>query len=867
MHDDTPLVKFSITHWRQLLRGLSRVARWRPFRKWYAIGAVIVLGATAVFWSVLGARLQLHNADQLSDPYLFTSWNTFHNAQFPAAHTMLLKWPIFWLLAWVGVTPLSVTLATVGLVLVTLAVVVYAMYRIDRRPLVFGTVCLGLALALLLVPAQPYAGGILPVNMAMLTTRNVEYAVYLGALMLFASATRLRSLRFVFGTLLLAVLFASDKLFLSLSLGGALLALLCYALFSNWSLTSFAARWLAASIMGALGATVILTTISATHATYLVGSSSPYGLVHGPQGIVLGVAYAVLGFLTNIGANPVYDNTILGHLPHDLWRAAWNLGSVAYVVAAGILVYALVLTWQVVRPTVRAVPRRVRVPKAILLALALVWSTVAALGVFVVSDHYYAVDARYLAIGLFALAVVVSVRLRTIRWHWAEDLLVIACALLVTIALATLTALHAYRGQTAVYANITQRNNLISTALGRHRVDLLVGDYWRVLPVKFASHNQLTVLPLGNCTQPVTTLTSRAWQPDLTKHRFAYLVTMDGGLTGFPQCSLQQITARYGRPNATQIIAGTVAKPTEALLFYDAGSQPSGVASPPATSISPLLPIAPDQLTKTNCNAPTILNVVAHQDDDLLFLSPDLQHQIHDGDCVRTVYLTAGDAGLDRLYWLSRQLGAENAYSNMLGKDQVWDQQTVEIGWHEYVTIATPHDSSQVSLIFINLPDGNLSGKGFAGTDWQSLTKLYNHDLPRLRTVDGQSTYTNDQLVSALATIMDIYQPAEIHTQGDPSDGPHRDHADHIAAGQFTSLAATQYDQRHFGDALTIPITEYIGYPIQDYDANLSEDDIRQKAAAFFAYGQHDGGVCLSMAACNDATYGLYLQRQYRLGE
>jgi hypothetical protein len=677
MQDSSPLAELSAKLWHRLLHALSRATRWRPFRRWYAISAVLVLGGTAVFWSVLGARLQTHNADQLSDPYLFTSWHTFHEGLFPAAHTMLLKWPLFWLLAWAGVTPLSITLATVGLVLLTLAMLVYILYRIDRRPLVFGTVCLGLALALLLVPAQPYAGGILPVNMAMLTTRNLEYAVYLVALGLFATAVRLRSLRFVFGVILLAVLFASDKLFLSLSLGGALLALLCYALFSNWSLTAFAARWLVASIVGALGATAILAVIAATHLTHLVGGSTPYGLTHGTQGVVLGVAYAVSGFLTNAGANPVYDNTVLGHLPQDLWRAAWNLNSVAYVVAAGLLVYALVLAWQLLRPTLRPETRRVRPPRATLLALALVWSTAAAAAVFVASDHYYPVDARYLAISLFAVVITASVRLRTLRWRWAEDLLVIACALLVTIALASLTALHVHRGQWATTANINQRNDVVAAVLHRHKVDLLVGDYWRVLPIRLASHNKLHVLPLGTCTQPISTLTSRAWQPDLTKQRFAYLVTLDGSLTNFPRCSLEQITAQYGRPNATQIIAGTVAKPAEALLFYDSGSQPTPIVTAPAPSISPLLPVAPDQLTKTDCAAPTILNVVAHEDDDLLFLSPDLQHQIHAGNCIRTIYLTAGDAGFDRLYWLGRQLGAESAYSNMLGKEEVWDQQTL----------------------------------------------------------------------------------------------------------------------------------------------------------------------------------------------
>jgi hypothetical protein len=39
------------------------------------------------------------------------------------------------------------------------------------------------------------------------------------------------------------------------------------------------------------------------------------------------------------------------------------------------------------------------------------------------------------------------------------------------------------------------------------------------------------------------------------------------------------------------------------------------------------------------------LDVVAHEDDDLLFMNPDIQHDIRAGVCVTTVFLTAGDDG------------------------------------------------------------------------------------------------------------------------------------------------------------------------------------------------------------------------------
>ena len=862
--DASPLVLFGKTSWRWFVRLLARAARSASFRRNYALTAVGVLFASTLLWAILGARLQVHNADQLSDPYLFSSWATFQGASFPGSHTFLLKWPIFWLVSVFGVSSTSLLVATVAVVLVTVATLTAILYKIDRRPLVFGTVCLGLSLALLLIPAQPYAGGILPVNMAMLTTRNLEYAVYLVSLALFARARRLRSKGFLLGVALLALLIASDKLFLSLSVGGSLVALLVYALFSNWSVTAFMVRWLVGSIGATLGSVALLLSISAVRLTHLTSSvvATPYGVLQSGKSVVLGVAYAILGFLTNAGANPAYDNTVLGQLPGSMAHRLWSVTGLVYLVTASLLLYALVAVWRVVHPTLRTVHSHVRLPAAHLLALALIWSTVAACAVFVVTNHYYAVDARYLTIGFFALVVSLAVWLRRLDWQRPESLLIIGCGLVVSLVLAGVMAFHISTGQTTALTAVSTRNDLVVAALKRHKVDVLVGDYWRVLPIKLASNGNLTVTPLSSCTQPVSTLTSSAWQPNLTKHSFAYLVTLDGSLTDFPACSLAQITAKYGHPNATQIIAGSLARPREALLFYDQGGHmPQRAVTQVAQAI---LPIALERLDATDCNQPTIMNVVAHQDDDLLFLSPDLLHDIQSGRCVRTVFLTAGDSGQGKFYWLDRQLGAEAAYSSMLGSKAVWDQQTVKLAPDEYVTVATPHDNPKVSLVFFNLPDGNLQGQGFARSGQQSLAKLHAGAITHLRTVDGQSSYTSQQLVDALSMLMNTYQPAAIHTQANVPSDTYPDHSDHITTGLYADSAATQYDQQHFGDALAIPVIKYIGYPIHGYASNISDGDLAQKEAAFLAYARYDGGVCHSVVQCAETpTYGAYISRQY----
>lgn len=862
MQDASPLVLFGRKAWRAYVHLLGRAARRPTFLKLYAIASLLVLLGTTFFWAVLGARLQAHNADQLSDPYMFSSLHTFRNATFPSAHSFLIKWPLFWLIAAYSVTSTSLVVATVVVAVVTVLCLAIVIYKIDRRPLVFGTACLALALALLLTPAQAYPGGLLPVNMAMLTTRNLEYVLYLLALVCFAKAQRLRSWNVIVGTVLLTLLIASDKLFAGFSVGGAVIGLALYAFARNKIQRKRMAVWLLGSLVATAAATVLLLALEKAGVTHFSGgNASPYGVSHSGKGAVLGAAYGVLGLLTNAGANPVYDNRLLSDLPGTLVHRLWSLTSFVYVVAFGIFLYAAWSAWSVARRPVRASEQKPGTAHT--LAQQLVYSTVVAAAVFVGTNHYYAVDSRYLTIGLFALAVSGSVWLRNKQWRWPEDLLLIGSTLVVAIVVATGVAARISDQQTQALSVLDQRNTLIAQTLTRHKVDVLVGDYWRVLPVKLAMHGSVNSLPLATCTQPTAALTSRDWQPDLKTHSFAYLITLDGSeLTNFPRCSMAQVTGTYGQPNAIQVVAGTPTKPAEALLFYDQGMRPVSASKSDPT---PILPIGLDQLQNTQCSGETVMNIVAHQDDDLLFLSPDLLHDVQSDACVRTVYLTAGDSGYGKLYWLSRQLGSEAAYSKMLGiKNATWDQRTIAIAPHEYLTIASVRGNPRISLIFFNLPDGGLQGSGFASSGHQSLSSLHDGTITHIKSVDGSSNYTSGQLVSALVALMNAYGPSTIHTQANVVDEVYPDHSDHMTAGLYAASAAQQYSAQQFGNVSTVPVVRYIGYPIHSYEDNISDPELSQKEAAFLAYAAYDGGVCHSVDECaNTPTYSAYIARQY----
>ena len=156
----------------------------------YLAFSIIVLAITSFVWALFGARLHSGNADQTVNAFLFERFSTFQNAGWPGQHTFLIKWPLFLLARLFGYSEATFIAFTVLVTTATIAGLVYLLSRVEKRPLVLGTICLALASVLMLVPAMPYAGGILPVNLAMFTTRNIEYLWYIAALVLLVRKQR-----------------------------------------------------------------------------------------------------------------------------------------------------------------------------------------------------------------------------------------------------------------------------------------------------------------------------------------------------------------------------------------------------------------------------------------------------------------------------------------------------------------------------------------------------------------------------------------------------------------------------------------------------------------------------------------------------
>jgi LmbE family N-acetylglucosaminyl deacetylase len=165
----------------------------------------------------------------------------------------------------------------------------------------------------------------------------------------------------------------------------------------------------------------------------------------------------------------------------------------------------------------------------------------------------------------------------------------------------------------------------------------------------------------------------------------------------------------------------------------------------------------------------------------------------------------------------------------------------------------------------MHLPDGNIKGQGFAATNFEGLARLENGGIKIANAVDGQSSYTDTELTSSLTSLMHVYQPTEIRTQSTYGGQRIPDHSDHNAVGRLATESYANYETQQFEGKVVVPLKYYMGYPIHDLPVNVSDAGLQAKMAAFFTYGQYDGGVCHSEQQCgSDPAYGFYLPRQYQ---
>ncbi len=229
------------------------------------------------------------------------------------------------------------------------------------------------------------------------------------------------------------------------------------------------------------------------------------------------------------------------------------------------------------------------------------------------------------------------------------------------------------------------------------------------------------------------------------------------------------------------------------------------------------------------CGAGTLVTVVAHLDDDLLFVDPAIAEHLDAGWCVTTVHLIGGANGGNFAYVQTRERASRLAYARMAGVPNDWIESNVTIAGklvHQMVLKAKP----QLRLLELRLPGGGVrGGRVPLGLLWEQHATLSTYPLNDNGTVRVQ--YDRDGLSATLQAI--LAQATLIYTLN-PDTVPFIEHPDHIYAARIT---------RHVAQTLgkSVPIVYHVTYPTGGWPANLPSAEVQRKRDIVASYFSIDG--------------------------
>jgi LmbE family N-acetylglucosaminyl deacetylase len=292
---------------------------------------------------------------------------------------------------------------------------------------------------------------------------------------------------------------------------------------------------------------------------------------------------------------------------------------------------------------------------------------------------------------------------------------------------------------------------------------------------------------------------------------------------------------------------------------------PSSASTPTQTTpVATPAPVMPASPAAQPCDGETVLTIWAHPDDDIIFGNPSISDALAAGECVRTIFLTAGDAGRGLGYVHSRELGILRAYNHMRGADGFWDSTVLTLTGGLRVERLSPQGDPRVSVLFARLPDGNISDGGFDSTGHATLSKLVDGAIATLAPIDSGPAVDRSQLSASLTELATALHPVRTltHVPRGSAYAP-GDHPDHSVVGTLVrdSLGS---------DATLAPGIRYlVGYPSIDLPRTLDGAALDAKVETYRIYAQQDDVIrCADRDAClKTRRFGEWLRRSYPLSE
>lgn len=276
-----------------------------------------------------------------------------------------------------------------------------------------------------------------------------------------------------------------------------------------------------------------------------------------------------------------------------------------------------------------------------------------------------------------------------------------------------------------------------------------------------------------------------------------------------------------------------------------------------------------------------VVQIVAHPDDDLFFMNPDLSRSLAAGTPLTTLYLTSGESDgrnqakggaakdpvqpADRGHYAeARQNGIRSAYAQMATGDRSspWRRTVIPTaggGQAELdVLVAEPH----VHLVWLQMREARATVADTA----DSLRGLWNGRIPALTAqltagtpVTQAPVHTKDQVTEAISGVLELYKPTTIRMQ-DPTPGRYldsgrlTDHQDHMYAARFAQAAAASYAARvPVGQRPHFTVQNYLGYHNGTLPHALDPQTAAAKVRYLKTYAWQDKqNHCGSRSGCGD---------------
>ena len=235
--------------------------------------------------------------------------------------------------------------------------------------------------------------------------------------------------------------------------------------------------------------------------------------------------------------------------------------------------------------------------------------------------------------------------------------------------------------------------------------------------------------------------------------------------------------------------------------------------------------------------------IVAHQDDDLLFMNPDIERSIQSGNQVVVVHVTAGNVRRDAManrYWANRERGNLRALAQMASPSSSWSWSTPVYG----TKFVAQYSRTSLTSIYIRIDDPGTDTMWYTPTESQpQMPNTYNDVI----TIIGTPTFNHEELTNTLIGILRAFNATSVSMQdasalynsvlGGPDGIGLTDYNSHYSVALFSLEAAAQYQAQV---ATPVRLRMYRDYTLAQERGNLATAESTRKKQLFEYYHTWD---------------------------